>query len=51
MRTTVPGGVLSLVKSGKFRALAVNGDRRLAASREVPSFKKLGYNIDVPGWY
>src|SRR5690606_18904042 len=51
MLTTVPSGVAGLIKAGKLRALAVTGERRLAAFPDVPTFGELGYDIKVPGWY
>ncbi|QFZ84870.1 tripartite tricarboxylate transporter substrate binding protein [Variovorax paradoxus] len=49
--TTVPVGVVPLVKSGKLVPLAVTGERRLPQLPDVPTFKELGIDMDVPGWY
>jgi tripartite-type tricarboxylate transporter receptor subunit TctC len=38
-----PAVVLPHIKSGKLRALAGWGDRRVAALPEIPTFKELGY--------
>lgn len=49
--TTVPVGVVPLVATGKLVALAVTGERRLPQLPDVPTFKELGIDMDVPGWY
>ncbi|WP_198970512.1 Bug family tripartite tricarboxylate transporter substrate binding protein [Xylophilus sp. ASV27] len=49
--TTVPVGVVPLVKTGKLVALAVTGERRLPQLPDVPTFKELGIDMEVPGWY
>ncbi|MCY1533177.1 hypothetical protein D9M68_684900 [compost metagenome] len=49
--TTVPVGVVPLVKSGKLVPLAVTGERRLPQLPDVPTFKELGIDMEVPGWY
>ena len=49
--TTVPGSISEMVKSGKLVAIAVTGDKRLSAFPDVPTYKELGYDISVPGWY
>lgn len=46
-----PGGIMSLIKSQKLVPLAVTGSERLAALPDVPTYKELGYDINVPGWY
>jgi tripartite-type tricarboxylate transporter receptor subunit TctC len=49
--TTVPVGVVPQVKAGKLIALAVTGDQRLQQLPDVPTFKELGIDMEVPGWY
>lgn len=49
--TTVPVGVVPQVKAGKLIALAVTGERRLSQLPDVPTFKELGIDMEVPGWY
>jgi len=49
--TTPPGGVSEMIKSGKLVAVAVTGEQRLKAFPDVPTYKELGYDIAVPGWY
>lgn len=51
MMTTVLGGIVSNVRGGKLVALAVTGEKRLPAFPDVPTFKELGYDVQVPGWY
>lgn len=40
--------MLSLVKAGKVRGLAVGGEKRTLP--DVPTFRELGYKIDLPVW-
>jgi tripartite-type tricarboxylate transporter receptor subunit TctC len=49
--TTVPGGVTPMIESGKLVAIAVTGEKRLKLLPDVPTYKELGYDITVPGWY
>lgn len=49
--TTPPGAISEMIKSGKLVAIAVTGDKRLKAFPDVPTYKELGYDIAVPGWY
>ena len=49
--TTPPGAISEMIKSGKLVAIAVTGDKRLKAFPDVPTYKELGYDITVPGWY
>lgn len=49
--TTPPGGISEMIKSGKLVAVAVTGDKRLKAFPDVPTYKELGYDVVVPGWY
>lgn len=51
MYTTVPGGIAPLIQSGKLVPLAVTGSERLKAFPDVPTYKELGYDVVVPGWY
>jgi tripartite-type tricarboxylate transporter receptor subunit TctC len=38
------------LKTGKVRVLAASGARRLAAFPEVPTFKELGYDVEIYLW-
>ena len=49
--TTVPVSVVPQVKAGKLVALAVTGEHRLPQLPDVPTFKELGIDMEVPGWY
>ena len=49
--TIPPGAISEAVKSGKLVGVAVTGDQRLKAFPDVPTYKELGYDITVPGWY
>ncbi len=51
MYTTVPGGIAPLITSGKVIPVAVTGNERLKAFPDVPTYKELGYDVAVPGWY
>jgi len=47
----VIAGVQPYIAGGKLVPLAVTGERRIAALPDVPTFRELGYDIAVPGWY
>ncbi|RAS07002.1 Bug family tripartite tricarboxylate transporter substrate binding protein [Cupriavidus alkaliphilus] len=47
----VVAGVHPMIVGKKLLPLAVTGDKRLAALPTVPTFKELGYDVQVPGWY
>lgn len=49
--TSVPSDIIPLAKAGKVVPLAVTGDKRMSQMPEVPTFKELGIDMDVPGWY
>lgn len=49
--TSVPSDIVPLAKAGKVVALAVTGDKRMPQLPDVPTFKELGIDMDVPGWY
>lgn len=49
--TTPPGGISEMIRSGKLVAIAVTGEQRLKAFPDVPTYKELGYEVVVPGWY
>ena len=51
LMTIPPGGISETVKSGKLVAVAVTGDQRLKTFPDVPTYKELGYDVAVPGWY
>lgn len=44
------GAVTPQVRSGKARALAATGARRLAAFPDVPTLKELGYDVEIYLW-
>jgi tripartite-type tricarboxylate transporter receptor subunit TctC len=47
----VPVNVMSHVKNGRLRAIAVAGDKRLNALPNVPSFAEAGYaRVSLPTW-
>ena len=45
-----PAPAIGQIKAGKMRALAVWGERRLAAMPDVPSMKELGYDATFYIW-
>jgi tripartite-type tricarboxylate transporter receptor subunit TctC len=45
-----PSAAMAQIKGGKMRALAVWGDKRLAALPDVPSMKELGYDAVFYIW-
>jgi tripartite-type tricarboxylate transporter receptor subunit TctC len=45
-----PAPAIGQIKAGKMRALAVWGDKRLAAMPDVPSMKELGYDATFYIW-
>lgn len=49
--TSVPSDIVPLAKAGKVVPLAVTGEKRMTQLPDVPTFKELGIDMDVPGWY
>lgn len=47
----VVAGVQPFIAGRKLVPLAVTGEQRLPALPAVPTFKELGYDVEVPGWY
>ncbi|AEI79859.1 hypothetical protein containing twin-arginine translocation pathway signal [Cupriavidus necator N-1] len=47
----VLAGVQPYIAGKKLVPLAVTGDKRQPALPAVPTFKELGYDVQVPGWY
>lgn len=45
------GAAIAHVKSGKLRAVAVGGARRIAALPDVPTIKESGFEFDAASWY
>lgn len=45
-----PSAVIAHIKSGKLRALAGWGGKRLAALPELPTFKELGFDVEFYIW-
>jgi len=48
--TLHPGNCVSLVRGGKLRALAVQGNKRLKELPDVPTVKELGINAEFYNW-
>jgi tripartite-type tricarboxylate transporter receptor subunit TctC len=47
----VPVNVMSHIKNGRLRAIALAGDRRMKALPDVPSFAESGYpGVSMPTW-
>jgi tripartite-type tricarboxylate transporter receptor subunit TctC len=49
--TSVSSDLMTLAKASKAVPLAVSGDKHLLKFPEVPTFKELGVDMEVPGWY
>ena len=45
------GASVPFVKSGKVRALAVNGEERSSLVPELPSFRELGIDVSFRPWF
>jgi tripartite-type tricarboxylate transporter receptor subunit TctC len=48
--TLHPGNCISLIRGGKLRALAVQGDKRLKELPDVPTVKELGIDAEFYNW-
>lgn len=49
--TSLAGDLIPMVKDGKLTALAVSGEARKKEIPDVPTFKELGIEMDVLGWF
>lgn len=49
--TSVSSDLMPLAKAGKAVPLAVSGDKHLLQLPDVPTFKELGVDMEVPSWY
>jgi tripartite-type tricarboxylate transporter receptor subunit TctC len=45
------GATMSLIRSGKLKALAVTGNRRFAGLPDVPTLEEAGMGVNVPSTY
>jgi tripartite-type tricarboxylate transporter receptor subunit TctC len=45
------GDVIQYVESGKLRILGMSGAKRSAALPNVPTFKEMGYDVEVAEWF
>jgi len=49
--STVAADILTLVRSGKARLLAVSGEKRSSAFPDVPTFRESGFDLVALPWY
>ncbi len=49
--STVAADILTLVRSGKARLLAVSGEKRSGTFPDVPTFRESGYDLIALPWY
>jgi tripartite-type tricarboxylate transporter receptor subunit TctC len=49
--STVAADILTLVRSGKARLLAVSGEKRSGAFPDVPTFRESGFDLVALPWY
>ena len=49
--TSVPADLIPMAQAGRMVPLAVTGEKRLPQLPNVPTFKELGIDMAVPGWY
>ena len=52
MSFAIPGSAITLIKSGKLKAIAVTGEKRLSALPDVPTFAEEGMpGFEMKQWY